>query len=222
MKTHWKSALMALLSLAAFGGASGAMFGQTRTVETTATTDSTSGKTETITVVKVGYSEDITPRRQMVYLNPITFFSMFNVSYLYALNSKVAVGGGIQTPTALMDGEGLSEKVTGFGMNIEGRYYATAKMFRGFHFVGNISYHHVNYQDYTDVSGTLEEQTSNPITIGAALGWHWYPWDDLATEIVFGAELQMGPTTTPVPGLSMYSDKAGVVPWGRFNIGYAW
>lgn len=218
MKTFWKSGLAAFLLI----GISGVALGQTRTVETTSITDSTSGETQTTTVVKVGYSEDITPRRQMVFIDPFKFFAMFNASYLYALDSKVAVGGGIQTPTALMDGDGLTEKVTGFGLNIEGRYYPTAKMFRGFHFVGNISYNHISYQDFSDATLTQQEQTSNPITIGTGLGWHWYPWDECAVEFVFGADLQMGPTTTPIPGLSLYSDKAGVVPWGRCNIGYAW
>ena len=218
MNAFWKSAFVALVSIGASIGA----VGQTRTVETTSTTDSTSGETKTSTVVKVGYSEDITPRKQMIFLDPIKFFSMFNVSYLHALNNTVAVGGGIQTPTALMDGEDFNEKVSGFGMNVEGKYYPTAKMFRGFHFVWNIAYNHVTHEAINDVSGTREEQTSDPITIGAALGWHWYPWDDFATEIVFGADLQMGSPTTPVPGLGMYSNKDGVVPWFRFNIGYAW
>ncbi len=196
---------------------------QIKTVETTSTTDSTTGKTEIVTVSKISTTEDLTVRKHMIYLDPIKFFAFFNINYLYALNNNVALGGGIQTPTALLDyGYGNDDGVTGFGFNVEGRFYPSAKMFRGFHLSGNFSYNHVNYSDYDSDANKMTAKSADPTALGVALGWHWYPWDEFATEIAIGADYNMSPTEDPIPFINMIDARKGITPSLRFNIGYAW
>ena len=55
--------------------------------------------------------EDITPREDMIVVNPLKFFIFYNLSYFHKVSDKVALGGGVQIPTIA----GLG----GFGVNAE-------------------------------------------------------------------------------------------------------
>ena len=74
-------------------------FGQTRTDETTKTVQKVKGDTTITEAVTISQKEDITPRRQMLVINPLKFFLFYNLSYFQMVTPNLAIGGGIQAPT---------------------------------------------------------------------------------------------------------------------------
>ncbi|MDX1702125.1 MAG: hypothetical protein R3250_15980, partial [Melioribacteraceae bacterium] len=76
--------------------------------------------------------EDITPRNDMIVVNPLKFFIFYNLTYFHRTSENVALGAGFQIPTI----SGLG----GFGLNLEARIYPSGKTLRGFYFAPNISY----------------------------------------------------------------------------------
>ena len=71
----------------------------------------------------ISTSEDITPRNDMIVVNPLKFFIFYNMTYFHKVSDKVALGAGIQIPTI----GGLG----GFGLNAEARIYPSGKTLRG-------------------------------------------------------------------------------------------
>lgn len=220
--------------ITAIGTTNGIAQTKTTETETTESSSSTNGgaTTTTTTTTRVSKSEDITPRENMITVDPVKFFSLYNISFLHKVSPNVAVGAGIQSPTGLID-------ATGFGVSGEVAFYPTGKLFRGFHIGGNIAYNNVtttstiyNYDPNTGNSTTTTlEETVAPISIGTSIGWHWYPWDEFATEIGLGADIVMNGRPKndadrnsfigqdEVPFLTV---RNGVWPSVRFRIGYAW
>ena len=47
----------------------------------------------------ISTSEDITPRDDMIVINPLKFFIFYNITYFHKISNKVAFGAGIQIPT---------------------------------------------------------------------------------------------------------------------------
>jgi|GEM_PF-842204 len=221
-------------------GVAGSPFGiaQTKTTETETTESSSSSEggrtTTTTTTTRIAKSEDITPRENMILVDPVKFFTLYNMSYYRAVSPTVVVGGGIQSPTGLVD-------ATGIGVIGDVAYYPTGKVFRGFHFGGGISYNNLTstrstysydptIQDYTYVT---TKETVAPIAINATIGWHWYPWDEFATEIGLGADLvtngypkEAGDRGSSFIGMEdnipFVAVRNGIWPSLRFRIGYAW
>lgn len=145
--------------------------------------------------------EDITPREDMIVVNPLKFFIFYNLSYFHKISDKVALGGGFQIPTI----SGLG----GFGINAEARIYPSGKTLRGFYIAPNISYNNLN------VTGG----STSAFGIGALIGWQWFPGDDFAIGLGIGIDYYTGSVDDVDDDFNNYS---GSVPAVRFDIGYAW
>jgi hypothetical protein len=184
--------------------ATGAM-AQTKTTETKTTTDPESGKTTTTTSTSVSQSEDITPRTNMIVINPLKFFVFYNLSYYHALSNTVVIGGGVQMPTI--------SSLNGFGVNAEVRLHPSGKALRGFYVAPNVSYNHLT------VDGS--EGSASAFSVGALVGWQWFPGDDFAMGLGIGADYYML-SSSEDDEVSSFSSYDGMAPALRFDIGYAW
>jgi hypothetical protein len=145
--------------------------------------------------------EDITPREDMIVVNPLKFFIFYNLTYFHKISNNVALGAGVQIPTI----EGLG----GFGVNAEARIYPSEKTLRGFYIAPNISYNRL----------TVDDGNTSAVGMGALIGWQWFPGDDFAIGLGIGADYYTGSINDIDDDFSNYS---GTVPVVRFDIGYAW
>jgi hypothetical protein len=197
-----------------------------RTTETQidTTADGAVKKVETVTAVAV--SRDITPRSNMIMVDPIRFYSLFNIGYQRAISPAFSLGGHVQVPTQFND-------ATGMAITAEGRYYPGGTIFRGFHLSGDFTYNSISreYQQYDYETGTTTTTTiSAPSSIGMRLGWQMYPWDDFSMELALGADYNLsGPDPKKegiysayggdIPFMNTYR---GLFPSFHFTVGYAW
>lgn len=149
----------------------------------------------------ISNSEDITPRFNMIVVNPLKFLLFYNLSYFHNINNKIIIGGGIQMPTI--------RGIDGFGLNAEIRYHPTGKMMKGFYIAPNISYNNIK-------SGDVK---ISPFSLGVLLGWQWFPGDQFAMGLGVGIDYYWGNITGSDNDISKYN---GTVPALRFDIGYAW
>jgi hypothetical protein len=180
---------------------------QTETTETKTSIDSATGKQTTTYSTSVSRSEDITPRANMIVINPLKFFLFYNLSYYRAVSKNIVVGGGLQMPTP----SGLS----GFGINAEMRFHPSGKALRGFYIAPNISYNSLT----ETISGN--ETTTNPFSIGILAGWQWFPGDEFAMGLGIGVDYYTG-SISDNSETSSLTKFEGAVPALRFDIGYAW
>lgn len=194
-----KAAQPFLLLLAAVLYFAAASPAQERTTEKRIVKDSTGREVVTESVI-VSQTEDITPRHHMITVNPLKFFLFYNLSYYQRVSDNIALGGGLQIPTP--------HDVSGFGVSAELRFYPSARTLRGFYIAPNIAY----------TTMTSEGETYAPLSIGALVGWQWFPGDDFAIGLGIGADYYMVGSGTS----DGFSDYEGFVPALRFDIGYAW
>lgn len=174
---------------------------QVRTEEVRITIDEATGDTLQTKSVIISDSEDITPRNNILIVNPLKFFLFYNLSYFGRINDQVAIGGGLQMPTiAGMDG---------VGFNAEVRFYPTGKMLRGFYIAPNIAYNHL----------TVDDESIDPFSVGVLVGWQWFPGDQFAIGLGLGIDYYTGQAHYDNGDLDNFSGK---VPALRFDIGYAW
>lgn len=198
-----------------------ASMAQVRTEETITTTDST-GKSTTVTVMKVGTTTDVTPRTDMIVLNPLKFLLFYNLSYFHSISPNMAIGGGIQIPTSLLD-----EAFGGFGVNLEGRFYPGKRALKGFYLAPNVSMNFLNSTittyDFDPTTGreVMHERTSSAMvsSVGALAGWQWFVGDDFAIGLGLGIDHYIISTSDDVNDFETIS---GTLPSLRFDIGYGW
>ncbi len=146
-------------------------------------------------------SEDITPRVDMIVVNPLKFFLFYNLSYFHKVSDKVAVGAGFQIPTI----SGLG----GIGLNAEARIYPSGKTLRGFYVAPNLTY----------IRLTAGGESVSAFGLGALIGWQWFPGDDFAIGLGIGVDYYTLSNENLNDDFLNYS---GTVPAIRFDIGYAW
>ncbi|MCP5062301.1 MAG: DUF3575 domain-containing protein [Ignavibacteriae bacterium] len=175
---------------------------QTVTKEKKETVNTETGDTVYTESTTISTTEDITPRENMIVINPLKFFFFYNISYFHKMSDKVALGGGFQIPT--LGGLG------GIGVNTELRYYPSAKTLRGFYFAPNIS-----YNNFT----VTNDDGFSTFSIGALVGWQWFPGDDFAIGLGIGIDYYTASVDRYDNDFSNYS---GTLPAIRFDIGYAW
>jgi hypothetical protein len=205
-----------LFALAATSSAQTKRTEETKT-ETQTNVDSTNGKVTTVsTVTSMATTEDVTVRTHMISSDPIKFWQFYNISYYQAISPQIVVGGGIQLPTALFDRD-----ISGFGVNLEARFYISGKPFRGFHLNPILSINSLSYESYSWEGPGNTRVHDTPVSFGLLMGWHWYPWEEFGTQIAFGADYNFS-ATTESSLLGIASEKKGVVPAGRFTVGYSW
>ncbi len=175
---------------------------QTRTEEKRQTIQKGSGDTLITESLIVSRSEDITPRENLILINPLKFFLFYNISYLHQISEGVVFGGGFQMPTVT--------GIDGFGLNAEIRFHPSGKNLRGFYVAPNFSYNRL--------LGESNERL-NVFSVGGLVGWQWFPGDEFAIGMGIGVDYYTG-SGTDNTGLS--ENYSGTVPAIRFDIGYAW
>lgn len=176
-------------------------FAQIRTEETRKTVDPAKGDTVVTQSVVISRSEDITPMKSLLLINPLKFFLFYNLSYMTRVSSDVVVGGGFQLPTIA--------GINGWGVNAEVRIHPSAKAPRGFYVAPNFSYN----------SLSAGKSTATPLSVGILVGWQWFPGDDFAMGLGIGVDHYSGSTSVNDTDLGKFD---GNVPALRFDIGYAW
>jgi hypothetical protein len=176
-------------------------FGQERTGERKWTIDPATGDTVYTEAVIISQTEDITPRSGMIIVNPLKFLLFYNISYIHKVNDKIAVGGGIQSPTL----SGLN----GFGINAEVRIYPKGNNMKGFYFAPNVS--------YNNLSSEGSSSSVSISSIGGLIGWQWFPGEQFAMGLGIGVDYYF------FSGKDAAFDRLnGTAPALRFDIGYAW
>ena len=191
-----------LMSAGLFCIACGTLQAQERTEETVVETDST-GNTTTTKIVRVSKSEDITPRNNVITINPLKFFLFYNLSYYRKVSANIAVGGGLQMPALA--------GVTGFGVNGEMRFYPSGKTLRGFYLAPNISFN----------SLTSNSVTVSAFSAGGLVGWQLFPGDDFAMGLGIGID-QYFLSASDGDDVNFFDGYDGTFPALRFDIGYGW
>jgi hypothetical protein len=151
--------------------------------------------------VIVSESEDITLRNGMITINPLKFLLFYNLTYYHRLSSSTAVGFGVQVPTL--------SGIDGFGGSAEFRIHPSRKSLRGFYVAPNMSF----------TSLTARDVKTSPFSLGALIGWQWFPGDDFAMGLGIGVDYYFGSVSSDEENLTNYD---GTAPALRFDIGYAW
>jgi len=190
-----KALLIILLLSAQF------VFSQNETKETKKTVSKTEGDTTISQSVIISKTSDITPRSDMIVINPIKFILFYNISYFHKFSEHTIAGFGIQTPTL--------SGIDGFGINAEIRLYPKGQNMKGFYFAPNISYNHL----------TAGSGSTDPSSLGVLLGWQWFPGDQFALGLGIGIDHYWGSVSDNGNDFGRYN---GFVPAIRFDIGYAW
>ena len=176
-------------------------FGQEKTDEKKWTIDPETGDTIYTESVIISKSEDITPRNNMIIINPLKFLLFYNISYFHKLSQTAALGGGIQVPTL--------KGIEGFGVNAEVRFYPSGKSLRGFYLAPNVSYNNLSGEN-SDVSVSIS-------SVGGLVGWQWFPGEEFA--IGFGIGVDYYFFSGDDDDFSKINGTAAAL---RFDIGYGW
>lgn len=176
------------------------ILGQVVTKEKKKTVNETGDTVYTQSTI-ISTSEDISPRDDMIVINPLKFFLLYNISYFHKISDKVALGAGVQIPTI----GGLG----GVGFNAEARIYPSGKTLRGFYIAPNLTY----------INLTANSESASAFAIGALVGWQWFPGDDFAIGLGIGVDYYTLSNDDIDDDFNSYS---GSVPAIRFDIGYAW
>ncbi|MBI5475195.1 MAG: hypothetical protein HY964_00475 [Ignavibacteriales bacterium] len=177
------------------------IYSQVRTEEKKKTVTEQKGDTTVTSSVILSTSEDITPRRHMIVINPLKFLLFYNISYYQAVSDNIGIGAGLQSPTI--------GPINGFGLNAEVRFYPSQKSLRGFYIAPNFSYNRL-YHDNRD-------NALYATSIGGLIGWQWFPGADFAMGLGIGIDHYMASTKE-----SDFGDYDGNAPALRFDIGYGW
>ena len=188
---------------------------QIKTEGTKTEIDSATGQVKTTQYTELKKEEDITPRTNMITINPRKFFLFYNLSYYHAFSNNIAAGIGVQMPTL----SGLS----GFGVNAEMRFHPSKKALRGFYVAPNVSYNSLtNDYDTYDENGNPQFESSNAtsFSVGALVGWQWFPGDDFAIGLGIGYDYYF--ISGDIATGSSLEKLDGGAPALRFDIGYAW
>jgi hypothetical protein len=173
---------------------------QVRTDEKKTTVKKATGDTTFTESVIISESVDITPRNNMLIINPLKFILFYNLSYYHKVSESVVAGGGIQFPTI--------SGVNGIGFNAEVRFHPTGRNMRGFYLAPNISYN----------SLSAEDGKADLFSIGALVGWQWFPGDEFAIGLGIGIDYYTGSAEDD----NDFERYSGSLPALRFDIGYAW
>ncbi len=177
-------------------------FAQVRTGETKTSVNKATGDTTVTESIMISESEDITPRNNMIVINPLKFLIFYNLSYFHRFTNTLIIGGGFQIPTP----SGLK----GFGVNGELRLYPSGKNMRGFYVAPNVSYNSLSSD---------EGANADIFSAGVLVGWQWFPGDEFAIGLGIGLDHYSVSGNDENDELGSYD---GFVPALRFDIGYAW
>ena len=125
---------------------------QDKTTEEKITVNKETRDTIRTSSVSISVTEDITPRNDLIVINPLKFLLFYNISYFHKLSENVIVGGGFQAPTI--------SGISGIGFNAEARFYPKGNNMRGFYISPNFSYNHLS----------TDEVSTDPVSLGVLIG----------------------------------------------------
>jgi hypothetical protein len=179
---------------------SNALIAQTKTSEVKIVVNEKTGDTTYISSISLSKLEDITPRNDLIVINPLKFLLFYNLSYFHKFSENVTAGGGIQIPTI--------SGMNGVGFNAEVRFYPKGNNMRGFYIAPNISFNHIS----------AEGISSSPFSIGTLIGWQWFPGDQFAIGLGIGVDHYFGSLEDD----NKFHNYDGFAPALRFDIGFAW
>src|SRR5687768_12516417 len=157
---------------------------ETRTIETDLDSLGDGKVIRSETVTSMSTTEDMTAKKHMVIIDPIKFFSLFNAGYQHAVTENITIGGNIQATTQIVDAKG-------WGVAFEGRYYPDGHPFRDFHVDASLAYNDItaDHSEWDYDTGYISKPVKiAPLAAGVRIGWHWYPWKNLAAEFALGAD----------------------------------
>lgn len=174
---------------------------QVETKETKKTVSEQKGDTTVTKSVIISESENITPRHNMIVINPLKFLLFYNISYFHRVSPTVAIGAGVQLPT--LNG------INGIGFNAETRFHPSAKTLRGFYFAPNISYNRL--------WGDNSDKGISALSVGGLIGWQWFVGDDFAIGLGIGIDYYFASEND-----DEFGKYHGTAPALRFDIGYGW
>jgi hypothetical protein len=163
--------------------------------------DPATGDTIYYEEVTISTTEDITPRNNMIIINPLKFLLFYNISYFHKLGEGSAFGIGVQAPTI--------SGVDGFGLNAEIRLYPNGNNLRGFYIAPNVSYNNLT----SDEGSSSVSVTS----VGGLVGWQWFPGEQFAMGLGIGMDYYFFSGDD-----DSFNKINGTAPALRFDIGYAW
>ena len=193
----------------------GASFAQTKTTETMTTKDSMMDGVRTTITTTISETDDITPRNNMFSVSPVKYILFYNLTYFRKLSDRWAIGAGVSIPTfgGKIDNQ---TTISGFGANIEGRYYPDANAPRGFYIAPNIYYNTLSITDGGDDQFLWT-------TAGILLGYQFFPTKDFSVGCGVGIDYLI-PSETFNGNSEDFSNSPfpRFVPALRFDIGYAW
>lgn len=191
-------AIVLIISLSCQG-----VFGQIKTEEKKTTVNKTTGDAIITESLIISDEEDITPRTNMIIVNPLKFLVFYNLSFFHKVNEQAAIGAGVQFPTI--------SGIDGFGLNLELRLHPSKRTLHGFYIAPNMS--------YNKLSSDEDREKLDAFSLGALLGWQWFPGDDFAIGLGIGADYYISSAENSTGDLEKYK---GFIPAVRFDIGYAW
>jgi len=177
------------------------LYAQTRTDETRTIVKKEAGDTTHTESVTISKKSDITPRNQMIVVNPLKFFLFYNITYFQKASPSVAIGAGIQVPSLV--------PIDGYGFNAEVRIYPSQRTLHGFYIAPNISYNYLKN----------ENAETSPFSLGALIGWQWFPGSEFAIGLGIGIDYYFGEISNGEDEFEKYNGKVPVI---RFDIGYSW
>lgn len=175
-------------------------FAQEKTTEKRIVIDS-KGKKDSTEAVIISETEDITPRENMMVINPLKFFLFYNLTYYRKIDDTFVIGGGFQLPTL--------KEINGVGINAELRIHPGKKALRGFYIAPNLS--------FNTLSTSETNSTAQAFSIGVLVGWQWFPGSDFAMGLGIGIDHYFLSNSKDA-----FTSYDGNVPAVRFDIGYAW
>ncbi|MBA4406140.1 hypothetical protein C0389_02580 [bacterium] len=175
-------------------------FAQEKTTEKRITADS-KGKKDSTEAMIISETEDITPRENMLIINPLKFFLFYNLSFYRKIDNALVLGGGFQLPTL--------KDINGFGVNAEIRIHPGKKALRGFYIAPNLS--------FNNLSTSRTNSNAQVFSIGVLVGWQWFPGNDFAMGLGIGIDHYFLSDSKDA-----FTSYDGNVPAVRFDIGYAW
>jgi hypothetical protein len=81
---------------------------QVKTTEEKVSVEKETGDTTRTSSVSIATIEDVTPRNDLIVINPLKFLLFYNLSYFHKFSENVILGGGFQIPTISgIDGVGV-------------------------------------------------------------------------------------------------------------------
>jgi hypothetical protein len=160
--------------------------------------------------------EDREGRSNMVAVNPLKFFLLYNFTYAYVVSPGWVVAGAVHAPTTFRN-----NKVGGVGFMLEVQYFPRGSAHNGFHLVPNVAYTTYSYVPQSDRTDALNTVTDHIFTAGMLVGWTWEFWYGFPVEVALGGDYNAIATREKtIIGVS--SNRVGVEPTGRVMIGYRW